>query len=101
VEIERKFLVDVARWKPRDAGVHFEQGYLNSQAERVVRVRIEGHSHLALTQDDYARRSRDAARAPGRDVASAPVLRAPPRLPSRCPKPPRPQSRSRWSFLSC
>ncbi|MCU0254971.1 MAG: CYTH domain-containing protein, partial [Acidobacteria bacterium] len=42
VEIERKFLVDVARWKPRDAGVHFEQGYLSSQAERVVRVRIEG-----------------------------------------------------------
>jgi adenylate cyclase len=41
-EIERKFLVDVARWKPAGAGVHFKQGYLNTDKERVVRVRIEG-----------------------------------------------------------
>jgi adenylate cyclase len=41
-EIERKFLIDRAAWKPLDAGVHFKQGYLNSQKERVVRVRIEG-----------------------------------------------------------
>lgn len=41
-EIERKFLVDMARWSPRDAGTVFRQGYLSSHAERVVRVRLEG-----------------------------------------------------------
>jgi len=41
-EIERKFVVDTAAWKPQGAGTHFKQGYLNSQKERVVRVRIEG-----------------------------------------------------------
>ncbi|MBL0088412.1 MAG: CYTH domain-containing protein [Ideonella sp.] len=41
-EIERKFVIDQAAWTPRDAGIHFKQGYLNSQKERVVRVRIEG-----------------------------------------------------------
>jgi CYTH domain-containing protein len=41
-EIERKFLVKTAAWKPQGAGVHFKQGYLNTQKERVVRVRIEG-----------------------------------------------------------
>lgn len=42
-EIERKYLVNLAAWKPRDAGIHFKQGYLNAQKERVVRVRIEGN----------------------------------------------------------
>lgn len=41
-EIERKYLVDVAAWKPRDEGIHYKQGYLSAQKERVVRVRIEG-----------------------------------------------------------
>jgi adenylate cyclase len=41
-EIERKFVVDTAAWNPQGAGTHFKQGYLNSQKERVVRVRIEG-----------------------------------------------------------
>jgi len=41
-EIERKFAVDMEAWQPRDDGIHFKQGYLNSQQERVVRVRIEG-----------------------------------------------------------
>lgn len=41
-EIERKFVVDRAVWVSQDAGIHFKQGYLNSQKERVVRVRIEG-----------------------------------------------------------
>jgi len=41
-EIERKYLIDTAAWVPQDAGIHFKQGYLNSQKERVVRVRIEG-----------------------------------------------------------
>jgi CYTH domain-containing protein len=41
-EIERKFLVNPRLWKPLNSGTHFKQGYLNSQKERVVRVRIEG-----------------------------------------------------------
>ena len=40
-EIERKFRVDPA-WQPPGKGVAYEQGYLSSVAERVVRVRIEG-----------------------------------------------------------
>lgn len=40
-EIERKFLVDPS-WQPPGDGVAFEQGYLSSHPERVVRVRIEG-----------------------------------------------------------
>jgi len=46
-EVERKFLVKPG-WRPQDAGTHFKQGYLNSQKERVVRVRIEG-DHAKLT----------------------------------------------------
>ena len=41
-EIERKYLVRPGLWVPAGAGTHFVQGYLNSQKERVVRVRIEG-----------------------------------------------------------
>ena len=41
-EIERKFLIDLEKWNPVGAGIHFKQGYLNAQKERVVRVRIEG-----------------------------------------------------------
>jgi adenylate cyclase len=41
-EIERKYLVKTAAWTPLCEGIHFKQGYLNSQKERVVRVRIEG-----------------------------------------------------------
>lgn len=41
-EIERKFLIDVARWRPAGAGVPFRQGYLSSHPERTVRVRLEG-----------------------------------------------------------
>jgi adenylate cyclase len=41
-EIERKYLVKPGAWTPQGEGTHFKQGYLNSQKERVVRVRIEG-----------------------------------------------------------
>ena len=41
-EIERKFLVDLVAWKPQGPGVRFTQGYLSTDKERVVRVRIEG-----------------------------------------------------------
>jgi adenylate cyclase len=41
-EIERKYLVDVARWTPRGTGTLYRQGYLSSHKERVVRVRVHG-----------------------------------------------------------
>jgi len=41
-EIERKYLVKLDAWTPAGPGTPFKQGYLNSQKERVVRVRIEG-----------------------------------------------------------
>lgn len=47
-EIERKFLVDVTRWTPSDAGELLVQGYLSSVPERTVRVRIAG-DHAKLT----------------------------------------------------
>lgn len=42
VEIERKFLVQGDAWKTLGEPVFFRQGYLSSQKERTVRVRIEG-----------------------------------------------------------
>ncbi|HEY4179601.1 MAG TPA: CYTH domain-containing protein [Kofleriaceae bacterium] len=41
-EIERKFLVDTARWQPQGQGELYVQGYLSSAKERTVRVRREG-----------------------------------------------------------
>jgi adenylate cyclase len=42
-EIERKFLVDVTQWSPNPAGgVRYRQGYLATDPDRVVRVRIAG-----------------------------------------------------------
>ena len=42
-EIERKFLVDHARWKPGSVpGERFVQGYLCVEPDRTVRVRTEG-----------------------------------------------------------
>lgn len=41
-EIERKFLVEQALWKPHSEGISIRQGYLNSDPERVVRVRTKG-----------------------------------------------------------
>jgi adenylate cyclase len=43
-EIERKYLVKPGAWAPQGEGTHFKQGYLSSQKERVVRVRIEGEA---------------------------------------------------------
>jgi adenylate cyclase len=42
VEIERKFLVDQSKWRPKDSGTEFRQGYLSSAKDRIVRVRIAG-----------------------------------------------------------
>lgn len=42
VEIERKFLLAGDAWRSLGEPVLLRQGYLSSQPERVVRVRIEG-----------------------------------------------------------
>lgn len=70
-EIERKFLVNQKLWKPSNGGTHFKQGYLNSQKERVVRVRIEGdvakltikgaNNGLTRSEFEYALPVEDAA----------------------------------------
>ena len=41
-EIERKFLVTDQTWKKLGKGTAYRQGYLNTQKERVVRVRRKG-----------------------------------------------------------
>ena len=47
-EIERKFLVQGTQWR-QGAGVRFNQGYLNRDMERTVRVRIAGDkAHLTI-----------------------------------------------------
>jgi len=44
IEIERKFLVVDDSWKKMGSGALLRQGYLSSDPERIVRVRIEGCS---------------------------------------------------------
>jgi adenylate cyclase len=41
-EIERKFLVRGDAWKTLGAGTRMRQGYLSTDPDRVVRVRIDG-----------------------------------------------------------
>jgi adenylate cyclase len=47
-EIERKFLVQGDVWKREGAATAMRQGYLSTDPERVVRVRVEG-DQAALT----------------------------------------------------
>lgn len=42
LEIERKFLVKDGKWRPTTPGEKLVQGYLSTDKERVVRVRIRG-----------------------------------------------------------
>jgi adenylate cyclase len=46
VEIERKFLLRGEGWRALGEPVLLRQGYLSSQRERVVRVRIEGDTAM-------------------------------------------------------
>ncbi|HWD89610.1 MAG TPA: CYTH domain-containing protein [Mucilaginibacter sp.] len=51
LEIERKFLVDHAKWAKVDKpeGTHYKQGYILADAERTVRIRIsDKHAFLNL-----------------------------------------------------
>lgn len=48
-EIERKFLIHHELWKPKGKGVTIRQGYLSTDPERTVRVRIAGeNSYLTI-----------------------------------------------------
>ena len=42
IEIERKFLVKAGCWKPSAPGTLFMQGYLSTDPDRTVRVRLAG-----------------------------------------------------------
>jgi len=42
LEIERKFLVNAEKWNSKSTGEQIIQGYLSTDKERVVRVRIKG-----------------------------------------------------------
>ncbi|MEW6438105.1 MAG: CYTH domain-containing protein [Pseudomonadota bacterium] len=62
-EIEHKFLVDKARWRPHGAGVLIRQGYLSVEKDRVVRIRtagpdayitIKGPGHVSRAEFEYA-----------------------------------------------
>ncbi len=62
-EIEHKFLVDKARWRPSGPGVLIRQGYLSTDKERVVRIRsagpdayitIKGPGHISRAEFEYA-----------------------------------------------
>ncbi len=46
VEIERKFLLTGDGWRALGQGILLRQGYLSSNKERVVRVRIEGDTAM-------------------------------------------------------
>jgi adenylate cyclase len=59
VEIERKFLVDKAKWRPAAPGVEFRQGYLSSVKERVVRVRIASNQAWLTIKGLSAGNARD------------------------------------------
>lgn len=43
LEIERKFLVKNMDWKSQGEGVLFKQGFLNTNKERTVRVRVKNN----------------------------------------------------------
>ncbi|HIK36592.1 MAG: CYTH domain-containing protein [Geminocystis sp.] len=42
-EIERKFLVKKEQWQPPSGGVLYRQGYINTNTETTVRVRLVGN----------------------------------------------------------
>jgi CYTH domain-containing protein len=52
-EIERKFLVNLAEWKPGSSGVFYRQGYLFTSEKLTVRVRIsEEEAILSIKGED-------------------------------------------------
>lgn len=49
VEIERKFLLRDATWRPTAEGILYRQGYLSTSTDCCVRVRITGQQEAWLT----------------------------------------------------
>jgi adenylate cyclase len=58
-EIERKFLVTGTSWRKNAAGRRYRQGYLSSEPERSVRVRIAGRKGLLTIKGISRGASRD------------------------------------------
>jgi adenylate cyclase len=58
-EIERKFLVKDDSWRRKATGTHYRQGYLASQPERSVRVRIAGAQGLLTIKGPSVGAGRD------------------------------------------
>lgn len=59
IEIERKFLLASEDWrKEADQGTIFKQGYLNSQKERTVRIRVAGAKGLITVKGVTVKNSR-------------------------------------------
>ena len=53
LEIERKFLIKDDSWKNEaEDGISIKQGYLNSSAERTVRVRIQGSKGIMTVKGE-------------------------------------------------
>ena len=59
-EIERKFLVDRAKWDPDQSGTVYRQGYVANLPDKSVRVRIAGEKAMltlkggkTLVRDEY------------------------------------------------
>jgi len=57
VEIERKFLVKDDQWRRFGPGVRYRQGYLTTEIERTVRVRVVGNKGF-LTIKGKTRKSK-------------------------------------------
>ncbi|MCY3748875.1 MAG: CYTH domain-containing protein [Chloroflexi bacterium] len=58
LEIERKFLVDSAKWTSQSTGIEIRQGYIPCDAGRTVRVRINGSEGLLTLKGTFHNDSR-------------------------------------------
>ncbi|MYN04837.1 CYTH domain-containing protein [Pseudoduganella sp. DS3] len=81
VEIERKFLVAGEGWRAQGEPVLLRQGYLSSQAERTVRVRIEGERAVLTIK------SKNVGAARGEWEYEIPVVEAAELLDGLCERP--------------
>jgi CYTH domain-containing protein len=52
IEIERKFLVDQKSWQAPPGGVRYRQGYLCTDPQRTVRVRVGGDTAILAVKGE-------------------------------------------------
>jgi adenylate cyclase len=59
-EIERKFLVDHAKWEalPKPEGILYRQGYLTDEPERTIRIRTAGEKGFITVKGPTMRMTR-------------------------------------------